>query len=816
MKNLWHDVRYALRQLRNSPGFALTAILTLGFGIAANSTILSWMNATLLDPIPGVTQTGRMITIQRGERSEHPSPPFSYDDYVDLRNGATAGSGTLSGLLGYHDDFVAITSSGKPERIYGAITSANYFEVLGVKPILGRTLADTAANERAGAAEAVLGYDLWQHRFAGDPNVFGRTIQINLHSYTIVGVAPRGFIGCKSGLRTDIWLPLGADQQVWGWGRVNRRDVSWLNVLGVMRRGVSRQQAENELNLLMQRIVDRYPESHRGDNRLSTDPLWRSPFGANVYLSGTFTILLALAAVLLLLASANVANLLLVRAVTRRREFAVRLSMGASRGQLFRQLMVENLLLAAGGCLMALVITFWTARSLASFIPAISLPLNITGRVDGRVMLATMAIAVLTAAIAGVVPTLRASALSPIEILKDEALSTSGGMRKTRLSSSLVVLQVALSLVLLSCAGLFVRSLANARSVDPGFDPKHVYLATYDLSPFGYPDPRAQEFDRQVLARVSALPGVQSATMADFSPLNFTIHSSGVLPEGYVPRPHESIEVDRGSVAPKYLETMRTRLVAGREFTASDTDGSQPVAMVNQALVARFWPGRDGIGKHIRVGRTDYTVVGVTGNGKYRRLVYDPGPLILFPLTQQFSDEVILHVRVAGDPAAYAPAIERAFHDLKPDLPLYGVTTLETSMQMGSVFERIAVAFAGSFGVLAMLLAMVGLYSVMSYTTEQRTHEIGIRMALGAERANVFAQVLKKGFQLALIGIAAGLAASLVCTRFLRELLFGVPATDWMTFSMVAAVLCAVALAACFFPARRAAHIEPMQALRNE
>jgi predicted permease len=810
---LLQDLRFALRQLRKAPGFTFATVLTLAFGIGANSTILSWINATLFDPIPGAAHTANMVTIQRGERSEHPSPPFSYDDYADLRNSTT----TLSGLLGYHDDFMAITGNAKPERVFGALVSANYFELLGVRPIEGGTLANTAANERAGTLEAVLGYDLWQHRFAGDPSIIGRTIEINRHAFTIVGVAPQGFVGCKSGLKTEIWLPLGTVTQVWNWDPVNDRGQSWLNVLGVLRPGVSRRQADSELNMLMQRIVDRYPESHKGDNRLSTDPLWRSPFGANVYLAGTLTILLALAAVLLLLACANVANLLLVRAVARRREVAIRLSMGAGRGQLFRQLMVENLLLAAGGCAVALVITAWTARMLASFIPSLTLPLNINGRLDGRVIAATVLVSVMTAILAGVPPTLRASALSPVAVLKDEALSTSGGLRKSRLTSGLVVLQVALSLVLLTCAALFFRSLQKAQSLDPGFDPDHVYLASFDQSLLNYSDAQAVEFERQVLARVSTLPGVQSATLADFSPLNFSIHSSGIMPEGYVPRPHETVEADRGTVSTHYLETMRTPLIAGREFNASDKDGSQPVLMVNQALVERFWPGQDAIGKHIQVGRTNYTVVGVAGNAKYRRLAYDPAPLVLFPLMQRYeNEELILHVRVAGDPMAYASAIEVAIHSLSPDLPLYGVTTLKASIQMGSVFQRLGVVFAGSFGVLAMILAAVGLYGVISYTTRQRTHEIGIRMALGASRGDVSGQVLRQGLLLTLAGLGAGFVVSLIFARFLHGVIFGIGANDGLTFSLVPAILLLVATAACYLPARRAAAVEPAEALRIE
>src|SRR6185312_1074696 len=428
---LWQDLRYALRQLRRAPGFALTAVLTLALGIAACSTVFSWIDSTLLDPIPGVANTSRMVTVQRGERTEHPTPPFSYADYVDLR----AGTRTLSGLLAYHDDYMALTGAGTPERVYGALTSANYFEVLGVKPILGTSLISTAVNEHAGAAEVVIGYDLWQHRFAGDPAIVGKTMQINLHTYTITGVAPRDFEGCKTGLRTQFWIPVGMDRQVWGDTRIDQRGTSWLNVLGVLKPNVTQDQAQTELNLLMQRNVQRYPESHRDDNRLSLDPMWRSPFGANVYLSGTLTILLALAGVLLLLACANVADLLLVRSVSRRREFAIRLSMGASRWKLVRQLLLENLLLALAAGATAIAATFWTARLLGSFLPTTTLPLDINGHVNGTVLLATFLAAAFTAVASGTAPAMRASRLSPVAVLKEETLSSSGGLGRSRLAS---------------------------------------------------------------------------------------------------------------------------------------------------------------------------------------------------------------------------------------------------------------------------------------------------------------------------------------------------------------------------------------------
>ncbi len=806
------DLTYALRQLRSSPGFALTAIFTLALGIAGTSTIYSWIDSTLLNPIPAVAHTSAMVTIQRGERSEHPSPPFSYDDYVDLRSGTTA----LSGLLAYHDDFIAITGNGKPERIYGALASANYFEVLGVKPILGRSLSDTAANERAGAAEVVLGYDLWQHHFDSDPAIVGQKIDINMHNYTVVGVAPRGFEGCKTGLRTELWLPLGMDRYVWGSNRIDHRGGSWLNVVGVLRPGVDRQQAQNELNLLMQRIVERFPASHLGNNGLSLDPLWRSPFGANVYLSGTLPILLGLAAVLLLLACANVADLLLVRAVSRRREFAIRLSMGATRGQLVRQLMVENVLVALAGGAVALAITLWTSRTLGSFLPTTTLPLDINGHVDARVLLATFFVAALTAVISGAVPALRASALSPVTVLKDEALSTSGGLGKSRLTAGLAAAQIALSLVLLVCAGLFVRSLMNSEKAYPGFNANNVLLTSYDLDPMGYSDSNAMEFDRQVLQRVKALPGVTLATLADFSPLSFTMHSDGVMPEGYVPRVHESVEADRGNVGPDYLRTMGTPLLEGRDFTTADNADAQRVAIVNKAFVDRYWPGQDATGKTVEFYGRSLTVVGVAANAKYRRLIDDPSPLVLLPLMQDSRNPVILSVRTSGDPMAFAPAVEDAIHGLNADLPVFNVTTLKKNMELGSMFQRIVVVFAGVFGLLAMLLAAVGVYGVVAYTTKQRTHEIGIRMALGAGKGDVFRQVVLQGLRLALTGLAVGLAISLVATRSLRGMLYGVGSADWLTFTSVGVGLCAVAVIACLVPAFRAASIEPMQALRTE
>jgi putative ABC transport system permease protein len=812
MWTLLQDVRFSLRMLAKNPGFTVVAIITLALGIGANSTIFSWINSTVLDSVPGVRNTSDMVTVMRGERSEHPTPPFSFQDYIDLREDARG----FSGLLAYHDDYVSLTGGEKPERIYGALTSANYFNVLGVRPILGRAFLPEEEQKIGGAAVVVISYGLWQRRFGADRSVIGTTIQINLHPYTIVGVAPPDFQGCKSGLKADLWIPLVMDREIWGSKRLEERGTFWLNVLGKLRPGANRRQAEKELDLAMQRIAERFPDSHRGPNQITLDPLWRSPFGANVYLYSTLPLLLAFAGVLLLVACANVANLLLVRSITRRREIAIRLSMGASRWRVVRQFLVESLALALGACLVAILITSWTAGTFAAFFPPTTLPLTINGRADGFVLLATLAVSILTAAIFGTLPALRASLLNPVAVLKEEGGSVSGTLGKARLSSALVVAQIALSLVLLISAGLFVRSLRNAQLLDPGFDPNHVLIASYDLEPAGYSEAQGNAFDRQLLAKLNAIPGVESATLADFSPLNFTIHTDYVNPEGYVPQPHESMEVDRGVVGPNYFHTMRTALLEGRDFTDQDNENSQPVMIVNQEFVDRYWPHQDALGKRVKLWGQWLTVVGVAQNAKYRRVLYNPAPGVFLPLFQDYYDYVFIHARVSGDPKAFALPVENSVHELNPDLPVFDVMPLRKSMELGNVFERLAGTFVGSFGLLALVLAAVGIYGVVAYTTRLRTREIGIRIALGARRGDVFRLVLSQGIRLTCLGLAIGLAASLAVTRVLRSELLGVTPTDFWTYASVSLLLCAVSLAACYIPARRATKVNPMVALRFE
>jgi predicted permease len=392
----------------------------------------------------------------------------------------------------------------------------------------------------------------------------------------------------------------------------------------------------------------------------------------------------------------------------------------------------------------------------------------------------------------------------------------SGGIYKSRLSRTLVVAQISLSLLLLVSAGLFTRSLENAQRLDPGFDPNHVLVASYDLGVLGYSQDQGLAFHRQLLAKLSALPGVESATLADFSPLSFTIHSESIQPDGYLPRTGESMLVLSAVVSPNYLRTMRIPIIAGREFTEHDTAGSELVAIVNEEFVNRYWPGQDAIGKRFSQGGQMFNVVGVARNGKYRRLVYAPEPVFFRPLYQRYQGLVMIHARVAGDPRGYAEAVEKSVHELNADLPVFGVTTLKASMQFASIFERLAGTFAGAFGILALALAAVGIYGVIGYTTRQRTHEIAIRIALGAQREEVLRLVLGQGLLLTLAGLAVGIALSLVLTRYLKSVLFGITTSDLGTYATVTFLLCLVSLIACYIPAHRATKVDPMVALRYE
>lgn len=821
MSTLVQDFRFGLRLLLRSPGFAAAAILALALGIGANSTIFSWIKGTLLNPIPGVSHAGEYVELTG----------LSYPDYVDLRDR----NHSLSALIASDLYPMELTGNENPQNVWGAISTANYFDGLGVRPILGRGFLPEEGDEPDGAPVAVLSYHLWKMRFAGERSVIGRVIQINKHPYTVIGVTPPDFVGTHAGLQADLWVPTSMVEQLHNLDLLPARGDTWLLPFGRLKPGVTREQAQAEMNVLMQQIVRQHPNSHEGDNSITLYPLWRAPFGVNDYIHRTLFLLFALSGVVLLLACANVANLLLVRSLGRRHEMAIRLSIGATRGRLIRQLLAESLIIAlCAGCL-AMMSTIWTAKTLGAFVPASGLPIAMNLHAGGTVLLATLIISLATTVLFGILPAFRSSALEPVAVLKEESTATGGGLHKARLSSVLVVAQVAMSLFLLVSAGLFIRSIGAARNFNPGFNPHNLLLYSYDLRPAGYNSQAGIEFDRQLLAKLDSLPGIQSATLiyrwraswaalsgeSSGGPATQTIPLSllsahVVQPEGYVPKPHEAMEVQFAEVAPGYLRTLQIPLIAGRAFSWSDTENSQLVTIVSQQFAKRYWPGEDAIGKRLHAGDQWFTIIGIAQDSDYDNLGEKPKSFFYLPLTQAYYASVTLEVRTFGNPLLLARAVEQTVHSQDADVALYDLTTFDSRIKLATTTQRMGGTFVGGFGIIALILAAIGIYGVLAYTTRQRTHEIGVRMALGAEPRNIFALVLAQGARLTALGIAIGLSASFFLTRALSGELFGVSAMDPLTYLGVALLLSGVALLACYIPARRAMRVDPMVALRYE
>jgi len=815
MTSFWQDIRYSLRVIAKAPGFALLAILTLALGIGANTTIFSWINSTLLNPVPGLTKPNEVMALSLSKPGENPFA-FTYPDIEAMRDGQRS----FSGLAVCTFAQISLTGKNKPERVWGMVASANYFDVLGVQPVLGRGFLRVEDEKPGGAPVAVISYRFWQTHFGANPNIVGQTVEINQHPYTIVGVTPAVFQGSQTGLRTDIWVPIMMETQVNPLGDLlHDHHYFWLLAFGRLKPGVTLQQAQEEMTLRLRSEVKNYPEEHKGHDTVTVYPLWRNPYGLNYFLATLLPMLMVIAGLVLLLACANVANLMLVRAVGRRREIAIRISLGANRWRLVRQLLAESLVLALAGGTVALLITLWTQGTLMKFLPVgEDLPLALTIEADRTVLVATLVISILTGVIFGILPALRASGTAPAAVLKEDAGSVAGGFRKARLANSLVVAQISLSLLLLICAGLFIRSFRSAQQMYPGFNPHNVLMASYDLFTAGYSDVSGAEFDRQLVSKLEALPGVQSVALSDRVPLGFGGGSTSVKPEGYISPPNESMETQLAVVTPNFLQTMQIPMVKGRDFTLQDNKSSQRVVIVSEAFVNHFWPNQEALGKKLKSDITHewFTVVGVARDTKVTGLNEKPTPFLYLPLYQVYRPGVIITARVAGDPLAFAKTVENTVHELNANVVLWDVTTLELRTQFSSFGQRVAGTFVGAFGLLALVLAAIGIYGVTSYTTRLRTHEIGIRVTLGATKQDVLRLVLGHGVTLMLIGLGLGLALAFVLTRFLKSLLLGVTSTDALTFLSVAVLLCAVALFACFIPARWAMRVDPMVALRYE
>ncbi len=808
LEQLGRDVRYALRQLRKSPGFSITATAMLAVAICANSTVFSWIDGTMLRPIPGARDMGDLVSLQRGERNFSPTPPFSYLDYRDLREQ----NHTFAGILAYHHDWIALTGNAQPERVYIANVSANYFDVLGIKPLLGRFFLPE--EESRAVPNVVLGYSLWKTRYAEDPAIVGKSIEVARHPVTVIGVAPEGVVGAMPGIREDLWVtldPLGTDE----WRMTHRSGGAvWLNVIGRLRPGVSRGQAAQDLDTLMHHIVTAYPDQHLGDNRITLDPMWRSPFGANGYMAATLPILLAFAGLVLLLTSANVATLTLVRFVSRRRELAIRQSLGANRIQLVRQMMLEGAVLSIVAGVVALGLTSWTSKTFAWFFPANAIPLVLNGNMDHKVVIGIAVFSLLAGMLCGALPAWRSSHAPAIEVLKAESASISGGSRNRKLLSGLVVAQIALSLPLLLCSGLFLRTLRNLAGANPGFEQDHILTASVGLNIAGYSNDETQLIRHKILDRVSALPGVKVASLTDWIPMTLSHKGEDAYPEGYVPHPHESLQVYHAEVSPRYFESLNIPILEGREFTPDDDEKAPRVLIVDQTAARRYWPGQDPLGKRLRVWGRLFTVVGVARNSTHIFVNESPEPMVYMSFFQE-GYETIVQVKTEGNPLDLAPAVEQAIHGIDSRLPVFDVRSMRECTQMASSFAVIQSTLAGMFALIGLVLAVTGIYGVVAYRTQLRTHEFGIRMALGASRVDVLRLVLVQGLWLAGTGLALGLAFALGLTRLIARLLYGISGNDPVSVVSVVMLLGAMSLLACYLPAHRAMRRNPVSAIRE-
>ena len=819
-ETLVQDIRYGARTMRKNPGFTAVAVLTLALGIGANTAIFSVVNAVLFRPLP-VNAPHELVNVYNsspGDMFAH--APLAYPDYIDFRDN----NKTLAGLLGFAPNFLALERNNENEMITAEAVSSNYFDVLGVKPVLGRTFEAGQDQVAGGYPVVVLSYTAWQRKFNSDPAITGKTVRVNGNLLTIIGVAPRNFFGLMRGLSPGLWVPLSMDPTLHMGDPLEDRGSQWLFVTGRVKPGVSSAQVQAELKTIADRLAHQYPKSNK-DRTTEILPTGQVKIMPEVdgALYATSYVVLAFVGLILLIACANIAGMLLARASVRRKEIALRLALGAGRFRLIRQLLTESMLLSLTGGALGLLLTILFDRTVSlalqemHLVVPIQIGLGLT--LDIRVFAFTLIAVTGATLLFGLVPAFKASGVTLGSALKEEAGCAGGSRSKHRTLKVLVVGQVALSLLLLICAGLSVRSMRNAFRVDPGFKPDGVVTASFFPSLAGMKDTQTNAFYEELSKRIRSLPGVESVGLAERLPLTFVIQVSSCAPQGKDAVPNEQWQsVDRSGASPGYFRTMRIPILRGREFTERDTSSSPFVVIVNQALANLFWRGQDPIGQKVRFLGDDkyYEVVGVARDGKYRTLGEQARPFVYRPVQQQGNPDLTLLVRVAGDPRPVFTAIREDARQIESRVPVMQLQSLEDKISVSLLLPRAGASLFGLLGLLGLVLASVGLYGVIAYTASQRTHEIGIRMALGAKPREILQLILRQGVILALTGVAAGLSAALAMTRLLSVMLYGISATDAATFAGVSLFLLLVALVASYIPARRAMRVDPMVALRYE
>jgi len=807
------DLRFGFRMLRRSPGFSALAVLCLTLGIGANAAVFSWIEGILFRPYPAVTHQERLLALGGTERGEARGTPISWPDFVDLQRSCTLFDAFfVTKIMG-----TTLSIGDRAEVTTGSIVSANYFDAIGVHPILGRGFEPGEDTGRNAHPVTVISYQLWKGRFKGDPQIIGKTQRLNGVLHTIAGVTPEGFYGTFVGWAMQFWVPASMEETFEAGGyKLEDRGARWIEAYVRLKPGVTLAQAQQEISAVAQRLEADYPATNRGRG-IKLWPLWQTPFNNAGTLLPTLEIMLAVVVFVLLIACANVGNLLLVRSFARRHEMTVRLAIGAGRGRLLKQLFTEGLILSAFGAAGGILVAYWCRHALVLLFPARrGVAMHLPGEIDWRVLALSAGVCLIATLLLGLVPAMQTGKIDLAGALKAESAGVVGGRGRAWIRSGLVVMQVSLSFVLLVGAGLLLQSLQKIRTTSPGFSTHGVLETVVPLVSAGYDAPRAQSFQDELLERVKALPGVESAAFGRMTPLSYGSFSSApIAVDGYQAPPEEQPIVQYNEVGPDYFATMGIPLVSGREFTRADDEKAALVAVVNETMAGKYWRGKNPIGERVQVKGRWMQVVGVAKDSKYQSVRETPKPFFYVPLRQNFSRGADLFIRTPLNAETMATALAREVHTLDPGLALYEVITLQEQLDRSTSPQLVAVTLVGVLGGLALLLAAIGLYGVMSYAVSQSTRELGLRMALGAHASDLLRLVMSRGLALTAGGVLLGTAAALALTRLLGNMLYRVSPRDPLAFGSAFAVMMIVSLAACFLPAWRAARTDPARALRD-
>lgn len=813
---MFQDLRFGARMLLKHKGFTLVTLLSLAVGIGANTAIFSLANAVLFQT-PPVADPQRVVSVFGDGRE---SFAVSYPDYRDYRER----NKVFSDLLCWGEASLSLTTGGQAEQLTGMLVSGNYFDVLGVQPALGRTFLPEDDQTPGRFPVVVISHGLWQRGFGGATDVIGQKINLNGNTFTVIGVAPRGFTSTLSIFAPDAWAPMMMQAQVLPlFEALNERNTRWLQMTGRLKPGINSVQAEVDLNRLKEQLAAEYPNRERlvenqaeaGPQEVRLLPIGSLPPRTGRALAAFMVLLVALVGLVLLIACANLSGLLLARATARRKEIAVRLALGARRLRIVRQLMTETVLLCllSGGA--GVVLAYWINRALLSFKPALQLPLELNLRIDARVLVAALLLSLMTGLLFGLLPALQASKPDLVMALKDG--TDRRGVRGSRLRSLFVIGQVALSFLLLVCGGLFWRALNTGQQYHPGLDPERVQTATLDPHLLGYNEPRSREFYRQLLERVRALPGVEASSLASSVSVGNSRNTMGLAPasEGST-KPNQLPAVSFNAVTPGHLAVLKLRLLGGRDFTEADRQDSQRVALIDETAARQWFSGRDSLGERLTDGKEEYVIIGIVERANLSLKPSDAEPFVYLPVAQAFNTRLVLHVRTqAPAPDAYA-AVRAAVASLDERIPLQFTMPLAEYLRLQLLPQRIVASLAGVCGLVGLALAAIGIFGMMSYAVTQRTHEIGIRRALGAQNSDVLRLVMRRGVMIVATGSSLGLLGALAVTRVLAGLLYGISPTDPLTLISVSILLAGAALLACYLPARKATRVDPLVALRHE